>query len=186
LIDLKIIEQVKKRNNSAFKILYENSIAYVYSIVRLYVSNNSEHADVIQEIYARLFLSIQSFDERKGAFKYWLRKIVLNQCLLHYRQGKSPMRSITIENVPESVSSFEEQFDTLTKEEIENFLRKMPEGYRQVFLLSVIDEYSHKEISEMLNISIETSRSQLSRAKNWLRKNVLKKNKQATLNNEFV
>lgn len=60
----------------------------------------------------------------------------------------------------------------LSKEEIEEILKEMPMGYKTTFLLFVIDEYSHKEIGELLNISAETSRSQLMRGIQWIKKNI--------------
>lgn len=172
MIDTALINLVKKRNQDAFKRMYNCCIHYVYSIVRRYVSNASDHPDIIQEIFARVFLSIQTFDESKGDFKFWLRRLVINQCMQHYRQGKSPARVVPINAIHEIEVGLNERITKLTKAEIEQFLGGMPEGYRQVFMLVVIDEYSHKEVGELLGISPETSRSQFSRAKSWIRKNV--------------
>ncbi|MGK0391277.1 MAG: RNA polymerase sigma factor (sigma-70 family) [Maribacter sp.] len=138
----------------------------------------------MQEIFARIFLSINTFDESKGEFKFWLRRLVVNQCLQHYRQRKSPSLFVSIDSAKEIEAGGEDQLTELTKTEIEQFLALIPVGYRQVFMLVVIDEYSHKEVGELLGISAETSRSQLSRAKNWIRKNVLK-NKQKNLASGF-
>ena len=170
MIDSSIITLLKTNKNAAFKELYQQSIGYVYTIVKRYVANQSEHKDVIQEIFARVFLSINSFDESKGDFKYWLRRLVINQCLQHYRQGKSPKSFVSLESVQEVGSADDHYLHELSKAEIEKQLSQMPEGYRQIFLLVIIDEYSHKEVGQLLGISAETSRSQLSRAKNWLRK----------------
>lgn len=184
VVDTDLIHLVKKRNQDAFKRMYNSCIRYVYSIVKRYVSNESDHQDIIQEIFARLFLSIQTFDESKGDFKFWLRRLVINQCMQHYRQGKSPALVVSIDTVSEIEAGFDEQLSKLTKAEIEHFLVQMPEGYRQVFMLVVIDEYNHKEVSELLGISAETSRSQFSRAKSWIRKN-LSNNKLKALANGF-
>lgn len=73
-------------------------------------------------------------------------------------------------------SNLDEGKSTLSKEEIMLYLESMPEGYKQIFMLVIIDEYSHKEVSELLNISPETSRSQLHRAKKWLRENLSNNN----------
>lgn len=172
MIESSVIELAKKGDHAAFKVIYQKYIGYVYSIVRRYVNNGSDHPDVIQEIYARLFLSIKKYDETKGEFKFWMRRLVINQCLKHRQQGKSPKLFVPIEQAYELEAGEEIPMNELTKAEIENHLRNMPDGYRQIFMLVIIDEYSHKEVGELLNISVETSRSQLSRAKSWLRKNV--------------
>ena len=184
MIDSYIIKQVKQGKNAAFKVVYQQCIGYVYAIVRRYVTNESEHKDVIQEIFARVFLSIKNFDSSKGDFKFWLRKIAVNQCLQHYRQGKSPRLVVPIENAG-SLESKEEHFlHQLSKAEIEHYLGQMPAGYKQVFMLVIIDEYSHKEVGALLGISPEASRSQLSRAKSWLRKRIIQ-NKQKKINIGF-
>lgn len=173
MIDSSTIASAKKGENAAFKTIYQSCIRYVYSIVKRYVNNESEHPDVIQEIFARVFLSMDTFDASKGEFKFWLRRIVINQCFQHYRQGKSPQLSVPLDSVPERENGEALPMEHLSIKEIEHLLRQMPEGYRQVFMLTVIDEYSHKEAAELLDISAEASRSQLSRAKNWLRKRIL-------------
>jgi RNA polymerase sigma factor (sigma-70 family) len=178
MIDSSIIDQIINKDNDAFKMMYQKCIRYVYSLVKRYVKNESDHQDVIQEIFARVFLSIKSFDTEKGNFKFWLRRLAINQCLQLYRQGKSPKQFVPIENANEIESGVVHALDELTKIDIQNNLSKMPEGYRQIFMLVVIDEYSHKEVGKLLNITAETSRSQLSRAKQWLQKKITKIDKQ--------
>ena len=86
-----------------------------------------------------------------------------------------PRLHVALENSEEIGEEEAHNLDHLSREEIENILIEMPLGYRQVFMLFIIDEYSHKEIGLLLNISPEASRSQLSRAKKWLRKKTLTK-----------
>ncbi|MCI4670491.1 MAG: RNA polymerase sigma factor [Bacteroidia bacterium] len=172
MLDPSIINEVKKRKHDAFKELYERCIRYVYSIVNRYVSNESDHQDVIQEIFARVYLSIGSFDEKKGEFKFWLRRLTINQCIQHYRKQNSSVKIVPLDSAASLESDPNEIAGMLSKDEIESYLKRMPEGYKQIFMLVIIDEYSHQEVSEMLNISPETSRSQLHRAKKWLRANL--------------
>lgn len=183
MIDSSIINRIIKKDNQAFKVLYEEYIRYVYSIVQRYVKNESDHQDVIQEIFARVFLNIESFDPAKGEFKFWLRRLAINQCLQLYRQGKSPKQLVPIDAANEIESGEQHSLNELTKTEIKNYLSQMPDGYRQIFMLVIIDEYSHKEVGKLLNISAETSRSQLFRAKKWLQKKIKKINKQNILVN---
>lgn len=172
MVDKQIIQSAKKGNHRAFECMYKNCISYVYSIVIRYVANQSEHADIIQEIFARLFLSIDSYNEKRGAFKPWLRQLTINQCIMHYRKTQNETKVIPIDNAMELESGFETRINEISKEEMEVLLHEMPDGYRQIFMMIIIDEYSHKEVSQMLEISIDTSRSQLSRAKKWIRKNI--------------
>lgn len=176
MVDPSIIKSVKKRNHDAFKKMYESCIRYVYAIVKRYVSNESDHQDVIQEIFARVFLSIDSFDERKGEFKFWLRRLTINQCIQHYRKQTTSAKIVPLDSAASIWSDASDRKTSLSKDEIMLYLNRMPEGYKQIFMLVIIDEYSHKEVSELLNISPETSRSQLHRAKKWLKENLLNNN----------
>ena len=156
--------------------MYDQTIAYVFSVVKRYVTNESDYKDVLQNIYARVFQKISTFDPSKGSFKYWIRRVAINQCIEHYRQGKSPRLWVPMDQVDEPDDGNEQYLSQLSKEEIEAFLTKMPYGYRQVFMLVIVDEFSHKEVSQMLGISTETSRSQLSRAKRWIVNNISRTN----------
>lgn len=171
MVDQKLIERIKKREQNAFRTLYEDSIAYSYSIVRRYVANSDHHADVLQDIYARVFLKIDMYDERKGAFKFWLRRIAINQSLTHYRAIKKDVKIVDIDNVNEAALESNDLLNGMSSEEVEACLHNMPEGYKQIFMLVTVDEYSQKEVSKMLDLNIQTVRSQLSRSKGWLRKN---------------
>lgn len=176
MVDPTVIQLVKEKNNAAFKRMYQSCIRYVHAIVRRYVNNESDHADVIQEIFARVFLKVHTFDANKGSFKSWLRRLSINQCLKNYHKQKNFARIVPIDTVENTSEELMEQFSTLSIAEIEQYLNKMPQGYKQIFMLVVIDEYTHKEVGELLNISPETSRSQLFRAKKWLKKNFLNNN----------
>lgn len=172
LIDSALIKSLKGGDERAFKLVYKKSIAYVYSIVKRYLYNEEEYKDVIQEIFARVFLSIDTFDPGKGEFRFWLRRIAINQCIQVYRRQKKDFNTVDIENAADISAEMEDEALALSKEEIVALLNKMPDGYREVFMLVIIDEYSHKEVGEKLGISPETSRSQLHRAKGWLKNNL--------------
>jgi RNA polymerase sigma factor (sigma-70 family) len=172
VVEQQLIDSIKKHEPEAFKRMYESCIHYVYSIVKRYVQNESDHQDVIQEIFARVFMSVGSYDSKKGEFKYWLRKLTINQCFQHTRKHKAQGMTIEINSVTENEVGFDHIRINLTREEIEQHLKNMPEGYKQVFMLIIIDEFNHNEVGEFLGISAEASRSQLSRAKSWLRKNL--------------
>lgn len=176
MIDKDLINAVKKRNQNAFKSLYEACIRYVYAIVKRYVTNESDHQDIIQEVFARIFLSIGSFDENKGDFKFWLRRLTINQCIQHYRKLTASVKIVPLHSAAQIQSKIDKRINELTKEEITQYLKGMPEGYKQIFMMVIIDEYSHKEVSDLLNISPETSRSQLHRAKKWLKENLSNNN----------
>ena len=164
-----ILKAVQQKEKGSFKELYDLCIPYVFTLVQRHISNGSDLQDVIQEIFARVFLNIERFDSKKGEFKFWIRKISVNQCYQHYRKEKTNNLHLELDNTLD-IKDDELNLDNLSKDEIEKLLANMPDGYRRVFLLVIIDEYSHKEVGELLEITPDSSRSQLSRAKKWLRK----------------
>jgi len=123
----------------------------------------------MQEVFASVFIKIEQFNPAKGEFKFWLRKITINTCLKHRRKHKAYLTVESNEKLQPPDESYLNSVQ-LSREDIAELLERMPERYRLVFMLSIMDDYSHKEIAAQLNISAETSRSQLTRAKKWLRK----------------
>lgn len=172
-----IIDLCKEKQEKGYKALYESCISYVYAIVKSYISDKSSHQDMVQEIFARVFLSLHTFDENKGAFKFWLRKICVNQCLMSLRKMDFLSMVIPIDALIEQPDRHLEPVTyQLTRKDIEHLLEDMPSGYRTIFLLIAIDEYSHEEVSQLLDISAETSRSQYSRARKWIHRHVFNQN----------
>ncbi|MCR9099290.1 MAG: sigma-70 family RNA polymerase sigma factor [bacterium] len=184
VVESKVIKSAIKRDKGAFKIIYESCAPYAFSIIRRYISSTNDHKDILQEVFARLFLSLNTFDTSKD-FKPWFRRIVINQCMQHLRKNRK--RSVVIPLTPtteEPNENLEAQLTKLSKSDIEMLLSQMPDGYRQVFMLIAIDEYTHKEVGELLEITSETSRSQYLRARNWLKKHLMSNNHK-TLANGF-
>jgi len=167
-----LIAGIKAKNNEAFRQMYEAYVRYVYSIVTRYVRNESDCQDLVQEIFAMVFLKIDTYNAEKGEFKFWLRKLSVNLCIKHYHKNKQRVETESMDSNPIKQVHADDNKPEISRVEILAFLKAMPSGYREVFMLVVIDDYSHKEVGEMLNISPETSRSQLHRAKEWLKEYV--------------
>lgn len=174
MVDKALIHSVKGRKPAAFKEMYEACIRYVYAIVVRYISNPSDYQDVVQEIFARVFLKIDSYDEAKGEFKYWLRRLTINQCIKHYHKTKQNLDLVQIDSQVLEQVDFSRDSSSMTRADMLKVLTAMPSGYKEIFMLVIIDEFTHKEVGEMLGISPETSRSQLHRARAWLKENISK------------
>lgn len=169
-----LIKACKKGRQEAYKAMYESTISYCYAIVSRYVKER-EVKDVVQDCYASLFTSLHNYDSSKGAFKPFFRSLVANTCMNHNRENhRAPMISFPaqVEEVPIKDKELEEYLQ-IGIDEIKDLLVDMPTGYKTIFLLHVLDEFSHKEISEILEITPETSRSQYLRAKKWILKNTI-------------
>ena len=177
MIDQSLISLCKKGNRNAYEQTYSACIPYVYSITKRYIYNPEDIKDVIQEIFANVFTKIDSFDIEKGSWNTWIRKITVNQCLLHLRKNKKLSLLNPIDEAPAQSIDESKILDQLSREDIDKMLANMPTGYKIVFMLNVIDGYNHSEISDTLQISKETSRSQLNRAKKWLKNQITKDHK---------
>jgi len=177
LINNELILLCQKGDHNAHSKVYDACIPYVYSISKRYINNHEDIKDVIQESFAKVFTKIDTYNNEKGTWNTWLRKITVNQCLLHLRTTKKLSLHTTIDELPEQSIDESSILDQLNRRDIDRMLANMPSGYKLVFMMNVIDGYNHKEISETLKITKETSRSQLNRAKKWLKNQISKDHK---------
>ena len=168
-----IIAKCKKDNRRAQYELFDLYLPYVSVIVRRYLFDQNNVKDVVQEIFITVFKSLKtSFDSEKGAFKPWLRTITINHCIKQNKKNKQH-RAFEDLNVNEHETGVEPiVFTTFNQEDLMNYLQAMPENYRVVFNMAVIDEYPHSEIANTLGITEATSRKKLSRARAWLNKRI--------------
>jgi len=161
----------KKGNAHGHAQLYKDCAPYVYHTVKRYISDVEYRKDLVQEIFAKVFININSFDANLGTFNGWIKKISVNECLQYLRKSRPLFISEGLEDNVEITDTTPLPTE-LKRSDIELILSAMPAGYKLVFMLAVMDGYKHEEISERLNITKETSRSQLTRAKNWIQRNV--------------
>ena len=141
---------------------------YLTGVCARYISGEETLKDVVQESFIKIFTGIGEFTYRgKGSLKAWATKIAVNEALMQLRKDKQFIYSL---QEAEIGNSPDEDPDTegLGMETLLFFIRKLPPGYRAVFNLYVIEEKSHKEIAEILQIQPNTSASQFLRAKRML------------------
>ena len=139
-----------------------------------YIKDRDESKDVFQEATLKIFTDIKKLKE-PNAFEGWARRIIINAALNYIKHQKSylfALQANAIEREADLDRSDEQVLQRLDQEHLINVIYTLPEGYRTVFNLSIVDGFSHAEIAEMLNITESTSRSQLSKAKRHL-KNIL-------------
>ena len=132
----------------------------------------SESEDVLQEGFIKLFKSLHQYTFQ-GSFEGWIRRIMVNTALTKMNRMSFKSEVDLIENYHDTFD-FRDIIDTISAKEIRNMIAELPEGYRVVFNLYVVEGYSHKEIAETLGITENTSRSQLLKARLALQ-NKLKK-----------
>ncbi|MEM9850010.1 MAG: sigma-70 family RNA polymerase sigma factor [Bacteroidota bacterium] len=168
-INKHIIEQCKRKDEAAYRSIYQAYAPYVYAIIKNYFTKPVEREDMLQEVFAHIFSSIHRFDPKKGAFKSWISKITSNRCAVQLRSRNKMHVVYSLEEVEDRGESVQ-VLEDLKRKDLEQLLASMPDGYRTVFLLNVVDGYSHQEISDLLDIKVQTSRSQLARAIKWIKR----------------
>jgi RNA polymerase sigma-70 factor (ECF subfamily) len=129
-----------------------------------------EAQDVLQEVFVKIYNHIGSY-HHDGSFEGWLRRIAVNTSITCYRKN---LKHAYQDDIDDLVAKNDEpvNFEDLefTKEELFHCIEKLPLGYKTVFNLYVVEGFMHKEIAEMLGVDVNTSKSQLSRAKTYLQR----------------
>jgi len=153
------------------KLLVQKHSAVLYSVCLRYMRDEMAAQDILQDSFIKIFKYIDRFDENRGNFEAWIRKITVNTALKQLDKRKLETSSLSYETV-EHPSADPFVISQMNKQDLMKVVMSLPDGYRQVFNMAVIEGYSHKEIGNMLGIAEVTSRSNLSRAKQILRKKI--------------
>ncbi|NEV92931.1 RNA polymerase sigma factor [Psychroflexus sp. YR1-1] len=164
-----LIKRCKQNDLSSQKLLYEMFAEVLFSISLKYSRNYAEAEDNLQDAFITIFENVHQF-QHKGSFEGWLKRITINICLQRYRTQK------VFELVNENALKAEEIYvedESYTLPFLLNCIQSLPDRYRMVFNLYTLDGFSHREIAEKLSISEGTSKSNLSRAKEILRKKIV-------------
>lgn len=167
--DKELIEGCRMKNLAAQKQLYNRYIDRLYYVVYRYVNDHYFTQNVLQDVFLKIFNHVDSYDENKGAFSTWINTIAVRTALNHTKKRKMFFQEIeSVEVYQNGMIGSEEVLSKLAAEDILKIVGALPEKYRVIFNLYEIDGYSHKEISELLEIGESTSRSYLTRAKQYL------------------
>jgi RNA polymerase sigma-70 factor (ECF subfamily) len=144
----------------------------MYAVCLQYSDNDEEARDILQEGFIKIFENLHSY-RHQGSFEGWIRKIIVNTALEKYRSRHSLYRVDDIESINEpEADPGNDDMAGLQATDLLFIIRDLPPKYRMVFNLYAIEGYSHKEIGEMMSISEGTSKSNLSRARGILQRQV--------------
>lgn len=156
-------------DNTATEWIYRKHVRYLSALCSRYITEDEDIKDVLQESFIKIFTSLDSFKYRgEGALKAWMAKITLNETLKFVRNNsRLPIDGIDDKDINIADGDSMETEDIPT-DVLHQFIRELPDGYRTVFNLYVIDDKSHKEIAQLLGIKENTSASQLHKAKSML------------------
>ena len=177
MTEIEIIERCRQQDAKAQRFLYERYAPKMLGVCRRYISSREDAEDVLVEAMFKVFDNIQAF-QSAGSFEGWIRRIVVNESLMFLRKK----RLLTVDTDGAELNSIDHATPLsieheLAAKEILQLLEKLPTGYRTVFNLFVIEGYKHVEIAELLNICINTSKSQLILAKDRMRQLLVKSEK---------
>ncbi len=154
-------------------VFYKKYSPKMFGICLRYAKNQTDAEDILQEGFIKVFRYLKDY-RGDGSFEGWMRRIMVTTSLNFYKKKSLFNKEVDPEMIKLSGLTNADAVSRLSHEELLALIRELPQGYRTVFNLNTIEGYSHKEIGEMLHISINTSKSQLSRAKNSLRNKVAK------------
>jgi RNA polymerase sigma-70 factor (ECF subfamily) len=168
----RLIELIKKGNESAFVTMYEMYSGRLFGVCLRYSKNKADAEDLLQESFVKIYENLKNF-QGSGSLEGWLRRITVNICINHYRKSKNEKVIASDNYVIDDIVN-ETVFSKIETERILELIQELPEGYRLVFNLHVIEGYKHNEIAELLGFSENTSKTQLLKARKQLMEKVIK------------
>ena len=159
----KLIRKAKSNNKEAQQTIYEKYSPKMLSVCRYYISDLQFAEDVMITGFFKVFKNLKSF-KNNGSFEGWIRKIMIRESISFLRSYKQ-MVFIDEGEIPDQEITYDTDLET---DKIQLLIDNLPTGYRTVFIMYVVEGFSHKEIAKTLNISESTSKSQLHKAKKML------------------
>lgn len=173
--DEKLVKGCLKGDSLYQKTLFDKFSPRMLGIAQRYIKNEDEAHDILQETFIKVFNNLNKY-KHNGSLEGWVRKICVNASLDYLRKNKNLKFNDDVEELEYKLESTETNvLQDLAAEDLMGILNQLPEGYKAVFNLFVIDGFSHKEIAEQLDISVNTSKSQFSRARGLLKKIIIEK-----------
>ncbi|MBN2213440.1 MAG: RNA polymerase sigma factor [Bacteroidales bacterium] len=168
-IHKEIIELCKAGNSRAQQQLYQLYAKAMFNICYRMMNSREEAEDMLQESFTEAFMKLSTF-RYESSFGSWLKRIVINKCINELKRRKAEL--ILTENIPDnSPENNDDDFEAnkVRVNDIISAMEQLPEGYRIIFSLYLLEGYDHTEIAQIMGITESTSKSQFSRAKQKLK-----------------
>ncbi len=175
MTEYEIIKGCLNDNIKCQQKLFELYAGKMMTVCLRYSKDQMEAEDMLQDAFIRVFKYIHQF-KFDGSFEGWVRRVVVNTALKYVTKKK--LKFTDTDDYNEAKNQLQSYaYSNLGEEEILKLINQLPEGYRLVFNLNIIEGYSHDEIGKMLNIEASTSRSQLVKARKMLQNKILNMHK---------
>jgi len=151
---------------------YQRFSPILFAICKRYADDEDSAKDMFQEAMIKIFQKLADF-RFEGSLEGWLKRVCVNQCLDALKRSKTKFN----ESLSEEHANLPSESDVISEINVKSLMQllsKLPVGYRTVFNLFAIEGYSHAEIASMLNITENTSKSQMFKARKWLQNQIVK------------
>lgn len=167
----KLLKEASKGNPRSQRKIYEEYYGYGMSVALRFSANREEAMEAVHDSFIKVFNNFDQI-ESEQSFKAWLRRIVVNTSIDHFRRSRHHHFHDDLEDVEAPVN--DSILAQMSAEEILAMISKLSPAYRMVFTLYVVEGYKHNEIAERLGISIGTSKSNLAKARIKLKEDIIK------------
>ncbi|MCD4664913.1 MAG: RNA polymerase sigma factor [Bacteroidales bacterium] len=172
-----IIEGCIKKKRKIQKALYQKYYKRMLGICLRYCTTKTEAEDIMLDGFMNIYSKIKLYN-KKGSFEGWMKRVMINTAIDNFRKNKKHNYHSNIENFEEELVVNANLPEKLTEKEILKTIQLLPQGYKIVFNLFAIEGYSHQEIATMLGVTVNTSKTQLFKARKQLQKILIKINKE--------
>ena len=172
MTETEIINGCIKKDQQCQRLLFEKYAGIMMSLCQRYAKGEEETKDMMQEGFIRAFDCIHQF-KFEGSFEGWLRRVMSSVAVRMATKNKIVFSDIDMVDT-DAASVHPSVLSKLSEEEIHEMISQLPQGYRLVFNLYVVEGYSHEEIGNMLGIEASTSRTQLTKARRLLQSLIVK------------
>lgn len=166
--DITLVKECARGSSRAQRALFDKFAPKMLAVLLRYLRNQEEAEDTLQDGFVKIFQKIGEF-KMEGSLEGWIRRIMVNTALDVLRKNKKLLGDVQLDDVSYKVSFEDHGFEDMQVEQLLHMINNLPEGYRIVFNMFAIEGYSHKEIADTLGVTENTSKSQYSRARAFLR-----------------
>ena len=164
-----IIKGCIRKDKKYQKLLFDQYAPILLPVCMRYSHDKQNAEDILQEGFIKIFDNLQQF-RSEGSLEGWMKRIMVNTALNHYRSNLKHLYHQDVDEISEILPSGKDTNAELQAKDILALVQKLPSGYRTVFNMYDIEGYSHKEIAQELDITENTSKTQLLKARKMLQK----------------
>ena len=162
-----MLEGSLANKRKAQEMLFRSFYGFAMNVALRYSRDEMDAADIVSHAFVKIFKSLHSFDSTKGSLHAWIKKMVVNEGLDHFKSRARFSENLELETVPEPEIN-NSVLEQMGADEIMELVKKLPPATHAVFVLYAVEGYNHREIAEKVGISEGTSKWHLSEARKTL------------------